>query len=480
MNFNSLSYFLFLPAMLLLYFLLPRRWKNPVLLIASYGFYMGWGPPHALLLLCSTATTWACGLLTERSASPRRKKLWLAATLLANFGILFVFKYFNFFMGLAAALGLPTPGVTLNLLLPVGISFFTFQSVGYSIDVYRGTLPAERNFIDYALFVSFFPQLVAGPIDRAGSLLPQLKAVRRFSDGNLKAGVLRLLWGLMKKMILADRLAVLADTAFSDVRAFSGGQLTVAALCFSLQIYCDFSAYSDIAVGSARMLGVNLMENFRFPYGARSLKEFWRRWHISLSTWFQDYLYFPLGGSRAPKWRACLNLLIVFAVSGLWHGAAITFVLWGLLHGLARVAGVLLTPARERLYRAVSRENPVLRCLSWLGTFAFVTAAWVFFRAVSVGDALYVLRAALDFLLHPALPALTPLGLDRGMLAAVACFLALLTAGDILAQRRNVSDWLCRHDFLRYGCYFVLIGSLLIFGYYGSAFDAQEFVYFRF
>ena len=473
MNFNSLSYFLFLPAMLALYFLLPARVKNPALLLASYGFYMGWGPAYALLLLLSTASTFFCSLLTARRALGRRR-LWLVCALALNFGVLFVFKYFDFFTSLFGA------SFRLDLLLPVGISFFTFQSVGYAIDVYRGTIPAEKNFIDYALFVSFFPQLVAGPIDRAGNLLPQLKTVRRFSDENLKAGALRMLWGLMKKMILADRLAVIVNTAYADVYAHSAGQLLVAALAFSFQIYCDFSAYSDIACGSAQMLGVRLMENFKFPYGARSLKAFWRRWHISLSTWFQDYLYFPLGGSRVSKRRHCLNLLIVFAVSGLWHGAAVTFVLWGLLHGLAQVIGILLAPARERLYRAIPKESALMRFLSLLCTFAFVTAAWIFFRAETIADALYVLREIARYPARFALPELGALGLGWDMLAVLAFFLVLLCTVDALKGKRDISGWLCRHDAARYAVYFCLIVSLLLFGYYGNAYDAVDFVYFRF
>ena len=427
MNFNSLSYFLFLPVMLALYYGLPARWKNPVLLGASYLFYMGWGPSHALLLLFCSLTTWGCGLLMEGRGAGRRR-LWLLLTLLLNFGLLFVFKYFDFFSGLLSRLPGAGPLPRLNLLLPVGISFFTFQSVGYAIDVYRGTVPAERSFSDYALFVSFFPQLVAGPIDRAGSLLPQLKRARRFSDGNLKAGALRFLWGLMKKMILADQLAVVVDTAFGNLEAFNGGQLTFAALCFTFQIYCDFSAYSDIAVGSARMLGVELMENFRFPYGARSLRDFWRRWHISLSSWFKDYLYFPLGGSRVPAWRHCLNLLIVFTVSGLWHGAAVTFILWGALHGLCQAAGIALTPVRERLYRRFPRESLPVRAVSHAGTFLLVSVFWVFFRAQRVEDALYLLRAAAGFVLHPYVPMLSALGQSKPMLAVLLCYLLLLTA----------------------------------------------------
>lgn len=479
MNFNSFSYFLFLPVMILLYFLLPQRLKNPVLLAASYLFYMGWGKAHALLLLLSSVTTWLCGLLVEKRALGRRKT-WMAATLLINFGILFLFKYFNFFADIFTGIVGIGGERRLNLLLPVGISFYTFQSVGYSIDVYRGSIRAERNFFDYALFVSFFPQLVAGPIDRAGSLLPQLKKTRRFSDEDFKAGALRFFWGLMKKMILADQLAIVADTAFGSVRSFNGGQLVIATVCFAFQIYCDFSAYSDMAIGSARMLGVRLMENFRFPYGSRSVKEFWRRWHISLSSWLKDYLYFPLGGSRTAKWRHCLNVLIVFAVSGLWHGAAMTFVLWGLIHGLYQVAGIVLRPLRDRLYKVIPRDNFVIKTLSVCATFVLTVSAWVFFRARSIGDAVYVLKAAAGFFVRPFIPAVTMLGQSRMMLAVTAFFLVLLWIIDALREKHDLSRWFCRHDLYRYCVYIFLIVSVLIFGYYGDAYDAQQFVYFRF
>ncbi len=482
MNFISESYLFFLPLSMLLYYLLPRRVKNPVLLLLSYGFYMSSGPAYGLLLAFSTLSSYGCALAMGREGARRRR--WLLLALLLNLGLLFVFKYFDFFSSsadlLLGRLGLPTPGLRLNLLLPAGISFFTFQSAGYLMDVYRGKVQAERNLLNYALFVAFFPQLLAGPIGRADALLPQLKERRRFSDENLKAGGMRILWGVVKKLMVADQLAVIVNTAFSDVWAFNGGQLFVAAFCYSIQIYCDFSAYSDIAIGSARLLGVELTENFRVPYAARSIKEFWQRWHISLSTWFRDYLYFPLGGNRVSRLRHCLNLLIVFAVSGLWHGAAFTFIIWGLLHGLLQVGGVLLRPLRQRLYRLVPRENPLLRFLSWLGVFLLVTAAWVFFRADSVEQALYVLREAARFPLQGYIPAVAPLGLDRTMQLVTAVSTVLVLTAEGLDRRFALFERLRRHDILRYVVYFLLLLFTLIYGAYGSGFDAQDFVYFRF
>ena len=475
MNFLSLGYYLFLPALLLLYYRLPARWQNPLLLLASWGFYLCFGPVYGLFLLLSTLSTYGCALLLGRS----RRRLWPLLTLLLNFGLLLLFKYSNFFLSLGGALlGRAVP--RLELLLPVGISFYTFQATGYVIDVWRGERELERSLVDYALFVSFFPQLASGPIGRAGKLLPQLKQPRRFSDENFKRGFVRVLWGMGKKLLIADHLAVVVNTVFSDVHTCSEGQLAFATLCYTFQIYCDFSSYTDIALGSARLLGLELTENFRCPYAARSLKEFWRRWHISLSTWFRDYLYFPLGGSRRGRLRACLNLLIVFAVSGLWHGAALTFVVWGLLHGLLQVCGLLLRPLRERLYRLLPRESLPVKLVSWLGTFLLVSAAWVFFRADSAADALWVLRGAALWLPRFAVPAVGALGLSRKLLAVSGLCLLGLCAADLLGQKRDLLGWLARHDLIRYGFCAALIAAMLLFGAYGSAFDPQDFLYFQF
>ena len=481
MNFISFSYLLFLPATALLYYLLPQKLKNAALLAASWFFYICWNPVFSLFLLFSTLSTYVCGLLTEK----HRRKLWLILTLLLNFGLLLVFKYGNFLIGLGndllSLLGISHPTVSaLDLIAPIGISFYTFQSAGYIIDVWRGTIKAERNFLDYALFVGFFPQIASGPIGRAGELLPQLKSPRRFSDDNLKSGCLRIIWGMTKKMLVADHLAVIVKTVFSDVHSFSGDQIVFSVLCLSFQIYLDFSAYTDIALGSAQILGLSLTENFRAPYLARSLKDFWRRWHISLSTWFRDYLYFPLGGSRRKKLRVCLNVIIVFAVSGLWHGAAMTFVIWGLLHGIMQAAGILLKPVRERIYKIVPKDRFVMKVLSLAGTFLLVTAAWVFFRADSTADALYVLKSSILWFANPSLPSLALIGIGKKTLVISGLFLIAVCTVDVLKEKHNISDWLCRRDVLRYAVFFVLIISILIFGYYGNAYDPQDFVYFRF
>ena len=312
---------------------------------------------------------------------------------------MFFFKYYNFAAGLlsdvihAAGLGLDVP--LLDVLLPVGISFYTFQALGYTIDVYRKDVEAEKNFIDYALFISFFPQLVAGPIERSGHILHQLKEYHPFRYENIKTGIYPVLWGLFKKVVIADNLASMVNTVYNHPQNQGGGAFLVATVAFAFQIYCDFSAYSDIARGSARMLGFRLMENFDCPYFAASIQDFWRRWHISLSSWFKDYLYFPLGGSRKGKARTCLNVMIVFFVSGLWHGAALTFVAWGLLNGLYQVVSKLIDPLRQKLLSRlpIRREGAPYRCFQVAVTFVLTCIAWVLFRANSLPDALTAYQA---------------------------------------------------------------------------------------
>ncbi len=477
MNFNSLEYLLFLPITLILYFILPKKIKNPMLLLASFFFYMNWEPVYGLLMLFSIVATYLCGILVSKQALGK-KKLWLVLCLIINLGILFVFKYFNFFTDtLGSIIGKEL--VTIDVLLPVGISFYTFQALGYTIDVYRGNIEAERNFIDYALFVSFFPQLVAGPIERSGNIVPQLKKTHKFKFTNLRDGFLLILWGMMKKVLIADNLAVVVNTVYNDVHSHTGMQMVFATVCFAFQIYCDFSAYSDIARGSAKLLDIELMRNFDCPYKAQTIKEFWRRWHISLSTWFKDYLYFPLGGSRCSKTRQCFNVMVVFLVSGLWHGAAMTYVIWGALHGLYQVIGILITPLRRKLYGVVRESNPVLVIIRIIGTFILVNLAWILFRANSLSDATYIFKTI--FTMDSLFPlALGTLGLSRKMLIVVAIAAVILYIVDIINCKKSVADFVNRTIWLRYLIYVVILLAILIFGYYGAGFDPQDFVYFQF
>lgn len=341
--FNSFAFLVFFPLVCMIYFLIPgNKWRNLFLLLASYYFYMSWNPTYAVLIFTSTLVTWGCGLLVERNAGNyRRQKVFLVVNLLINLGILFVFKYYNFInesiFHLFSLWGIRWEVPNLGVLLPVGISFYTFQAIGYSIDVYRGDLKAERNLFVYALFVSFFPQLVAGPIERAKNLLPQFRQKHHFDEANVIRGMKLMLWGYFMKLCVADRLALYVDAVYNNIPQHNGTSLLIASVFFAFQIYCDFGGYSLIAIGAARVMGFSLMENFRRPYFAQSIKEFWGRWHISLSTWFKDYVYIPLGGNRVGRFRHALNLFVTFLVSGIWHGANWTFVLWGGFHGGAQV-----------------------------------------------------------------------------------------------------------------------------------------------
>lgn len=485
MNFNSIQYLLFLGLNLLVYYLLPRRARNVQLLLASYFFYMCWNPAYALLMLFSTAVTYGCGLLVGNAVWGKRR-LWVALSLLLNLGVLFFFKYYNFAAGLlsdavhAAGLGLDVP--LLDVLLPVGISFYTFQALGYTIDVYRKDVAAEKNFIDYALFISFFPQLVAGPIERSGNILHQLKEYHPFRYENIKTGVYPVLWGLFKKVVIADNMAVLVNNVYNNPQSQGGGAFLLATVAFAFQIYCDFSAYSDIARGSARMLGFRLMENFDCPYFATSIQDFWRRWHISLSSWFKDYLYFPLGGSRKGKARTCLNVMIVFFVSGLWHGAALTFVAWGLLNGLYQVVSKLIDPLRQKAMTLLhlSGDNLFVKGFRICFTFFLTCMAWVLFRANSLPDALTAYRAIFSIPVTGLDGTLTALGVsNRALILLLVCVLVLAVA-DWLIHSKNLFQRLDRTVALRYAGYFLLAAAILLFGSYGEGYDPQAFVYFQF
>lgn len=390
MNFNSLEFLIFFPIVALLNFIVPRKYRLIPLLAASYYFYMSWNRDLVFLILFTTAVSYASGLLMEKH--PKHKKTFLVLSILASLSVLFFFKYYNFLAGGVTALaGLFGASVDLTisgLILPVGISFYTFQTLSYSIDVYRGNIPAERNFLYYALFVSFFPQLVAGPIERPENLLPQLKAEHRFNASDFSIGAKRMMAGYFKKIVVADLVAVYVNRIFNDPSHASGAAVLCASALFAVQIYCDFSGYTDIAIGCARIMGYKLMQNFDRPYAAENIKDFWARWHISLSSWFKDYLYIPLGGNRKGRARQYLNLIIVFLVSGLWHGADLTFVLWGLLHGVYRVVGMMTGKRRDALYRKAGLDpaSAAVRFFRRIVTFVLVCFAWIFFRANSVGD----------------------------------------------------------------------------------------------
>ena len=489
MLFNSLKFAAFFPAVVLAYWVLPHKLRGPMLLAASYLFYMCWNPRYALLMLFSTGVTWAAGLAIQQGRTPAAKKWAVGSSLALNLAVLALFKYSGFLIenlnALRAALGLEGGLSGFSLLLPVGISFYIFQAVGYTMDVYRGEIEAEKSFLTYALFVSFFPQLVAGPIERSANMLPQFKTRHRFSYDQAKAGLIQMLWGYFQKLVIADRLALLVDAVYQQPERFGTLPLGLAVVFFALQLYCDFSSYSDIAIGSARVMGFELMQNFKSPYLSRSIGEFWDHWHISLSSWFQDYLYIPLGGSRKGTARTCLNLMIVFLVSGLWHGAAWTFVVWGALHGGYSVLSRLTRSLRTRLCQSLQiRRGSRLHSLLCVAlTFSFTSLAFVVFRAESLTQAMALFRGLLRWDAAPfGGTGFEGLGIDAAdFWVALAAILVLLVCDllrkkygpltPLLMERPLVLQWA------------VLLGGILtivVFGMYGAGYVEKPFIYFQF
>ncbi len=481
MLFNSLEFLIFFPLVVAAYFALPARYRWVLLLAASYYFYIAWKAEYVVLIAISTLVDYAAGLRMGRIPEKNRRKGYLILSLAIHLSILFAFKYFNFFNDsfreLFQRLDLFYPIPAFRALLPVGISFYTFKSLSYIIDIYRGNKQPETHLGIFALYVSFFPQLIAGPIDRSERMIPQLKQRQPLDWERVLSGLRRMGWGYFKKLVIADRLAVVVDAVYNNPTGYTGIPLILATYFFAFQIYCDFSGYSDIAIGAARVMGYDLTENFRRPYYARSIGEFWRRWHITLSTWFRDYLYIPLGGNRASLPRVSLNLLIVFLVSGLWHGAAWTFVIWGGLHGLYLVASLWGAGLRQALERASGlASRPGLRKLVYvLGTFHLVTFAWIFFRANTLSDAAYIVTH-----LFSGLDLRAGYGLGLGFYQIAVALLALVAlelAHWVERRGLTASDFLrARPAWLRLALDYALIFAILLFGRMG----VTEFIYFQF
>ena len=490
MLFNSVDFLLFFPLVTALYFLLPHGARWVWLLLASYYFYMCWNARYALLIALSTLITYASGLLIHRSGERQGlKKLWVFLSFASNLAILFFFKYFDFFLdNLSAVLALG--GIVLrrpgfDVVLPVGISFYTFQALSYTVDVYRREVEPEKNPFRYALFVSFFPQLVAGPIERSKNLLGQLYERHSFDPDRVREGLLLMLWGMFEKIVVADRLAMLVDHVYDNYAELPGAAIVVATVFFAFQIYSDFAGYSHIAIGAAQVMGFTLMENFRRPYLARSAADFWRRWHISLSTWFRDYLYIPLGGNRTGRGRKSINTLVPFLVSGRGHGASWSFVVWGGLNGAYQVLGEMLSPVREGVCRVlrVNRKGLLWRGGQTVFTFCLIDFAWLFFRAPSFSAARGMLAHTLRNFQLSALPGqLLNLKLNGpNFLAALAGVGVLLTA-DLLQERLGpLRPRLVRLALpVRWAFYLAAVLAVLIFGVYGPGYDARAFAYFQF
>jgi alginate O-acetyltransferase complex protein AlgI len=394
--FNSLSFAIFLPVVFLLYWYGTKgnlKIQNVLLLLASYFFYSCWDWRFLFLLVFSTGLDYFTGFKIDKANSTKHRKFWLWLSISANLGFLGTFKYYNFFAqsfaDFVSGLGVGVNIYAINVILPVGISFYTFHGLSYVLDIYYKRINAEVNFIDYSVFVSFFPLLVAGPIERATHLLPQIKRERNFDYSNAVNGMRQIIWGIFKKVVIADNCATYANQIFSNPSEFSGSTLVVGAFFFTIQIYCDFSGYSDIALGTARLFGIELLQNFSFPYFSRSIAEFWRRWHISLSSWFRDYLYIPLGGSKGGNWLRIRNTLLIFVVSGFWHGANWTFIFWGLLNAILIMPSILLGTNRADLEMvAKGKHFPSVREFCSIAlTFILINFAWIFFRSNTLSDA---------------------------------------------------------------------------------------------
>jgi len=490
MSFNSLSFLVFFPVVVLIYFVLPQKIKYIWLLIASYYFYMSWNAKYALLIAFSTLITYLSGIFIEKYQTAKAKKTVVALSFIINLSILFFFKYFDFALEnvnlILGRLGMQIIEKPFDVLLPVGISFYTFQALSYTMDVYRGELKPEKNFFKYALFVSFFPQLVAGPIERSKNLVSQISEEHYFDGRRVVNGLLLMLYGLFMKLILADRLSILVDSIFDNYTSYSGLYIVVAAVAFGLQIYCDFGSYSNIAIGAAEVMGFGLMQNFRQPYLATTVADFWRRWHISLTSWFRDYLYIPLGGNKKGKVRKYINIMIVFLLSGLWHGASWSFVVWGGLNGMYQIIGDLLRPVKEALRSLfhLNKESFSHRVLQQIITFILVDFAWIFFRAGNMETAVNVIKGIFT-IFNPWIffdGKLCNLGLDVKDMNVLVIGLLLLLLTDILNEMNIcIRDFIFKQDlWFRWVFYITVVMLLMIFGIYGPSYSAADFIYFQF
>lgn len=500
MLFNSIHFMIFFPIVLIAYFIIPRKMRKIWLLIASYYFYMSWNPQYAILIAASTLLTYCSGIFIEKFQNPDitlykcKQSMILVICLICNLTILATFKYGNFFIdtlnSILHRLHISTIDRRFDFLLPVGISFYTFQALGYIIDVYRQDIKAEKNLLRYALFVSFFPQLVAGPIERSRNLLTQLQSIATIKLWDAKrvtSGAILMIWGLFMKMVIADRIAILVNTVFDNYLMYGSTELCLAAVGFAIQIYCDFGSYSLIAVGASKIMGIHLMENFETPYFAIDIKDFWNRWHISLSTWFKDYLYIPLGGNRKGSLRKAMNKMLVFIISGLWHGASWHFVVWGGLHGFYQVGADISAAYRKKI---IERFHIKTHCFSWkllqvTITFILVDFAWIFFRSDSIIDALRYIKRILarptPWLLFNG--GVFQLGLNRVEMNIFLFSLLLLILVDFIRYKKKIMiDVFLMEQNIWFEWFAIIsmIVMIFIFGEYGPSFDAQQFIYFQF
>lgn len=492
MLFNSLHFLLFFPIVVAAYFLLPFKYRWAFLLGASYYFYMCWKPEYVLLLLVSTLIDFYAGIQIGKAASLQKRKLFLLLSLSSNLGILFLFKYFNFLNASARALfdhfnifyNVPM----FELLLPVGISFYTFQTMSYVIDVYRGDQKPEKHFGMFALYVTFFPQLVAGPIERSTTLMPQFYERHSFDWPRTLDGLKLMLWGFFKKTVIADRAAMLVNQVYGNPSQYEGIHFIIATVFFAFQIYCDFSAYSDIAIGSASVMGIKLMNNFDRPYYSKSISEFWKRWHISLSSWLKDYLYVAIGGDTVVKWKLFFSLFVTFLFSGLWHGANWTYIAWGAINGIYIVSSYLARNINRKVARFTSiAQYPFLHKAWQAGfTFALVCFAWIFFRAKNMSDAIYIVTHLFtglgEFIMNSydvryIKSTLKGMGLEQSEFLIAAGAIAIMEAVQMVQRNYRIRTLIAeRPIWIRWPIYYATIFFIIKFG----IFEQQEFIYFQF
>lgn len=485
MLFNSIEFAVFLPIVFFLYWFVFRnrlRLQNFFILVVSYVFYGWWDWRFLSLIVFSSFIDYFVGLALKKEERQTKRKLLLLSSILVNIGFLGFFKYFNFFtesfINTFSFFGTKFDAFSLNIILPVGISFYTFQTLSYSIDVYKRKLEPTNDIVAFFAFVSFFPQLVAGPIERAKNLLPQFYKKRVITEDLIKSGLFLMLWGFFKKLVIADNLAVFVNEVYNNPEQYSATYHLYATYFFAFQIFCDFSGYSDIAIGTARILGFDLMVNFRQPYFSKSISEFWKRWHISLSTWFRDYLYIPLGGNRVVKWRWYYNLFVVFLVSGLWHGAAWTFVIWGALHGGYLVLALVFEKFTAKFVNLLklNKNKTLLKFINLFITFHLVVLAWVFFRANTLSDALLIFKSLFIERSYNSFGVAVQKFSSFNLIIAFLS-IVVMEIYHYFERKQQVYSLLVKNNkILRWGIYYFLIMSILILG----NFNASKFIYFQF
>ena len=488
MLFNSIDFLFFFPAVVCIYLIIPPKIRYIWLLISSYYFYMSWNPKYALLIALSTLITYLSGILIDKCPLAFHKKLIAAGSCVSNLAVLALFKYSNFFLysvrSILNIVGIHTAEYHLDLLLPVGISFYTFQALSYTLDVYHGTITPEKNILRYALFVSFFPQLVAGPIERSRRLLGQIRSIHTIDLWNyprIRDGLLLMIWGLFQKLVIADRAALLVKQVYQNYYQYGFLEITIATILFACQIYCDFGGYTNIARGAARIMGFELTQNFRQPYFALNIRDFWRRWHISLTSWFTDYLYIPLGGSRKGELRKYINILIVFTVSGLWHGASWNFIVWGIIHSIYQITESFFSKiVKEFTPSFSSGQLSFSRRLGKITkTFLFVDIAWIFFASDSLNHAIRIFRQMSTSFQTTSLYGL---GLTQGNWFMLCFALGILCMVDLLHETGYSIYQIVSHQtiWFRWLLYLGLLWCTIMFGIYGIDYDTGQFIYFQF